>query len=205
MYPVSALTGKWGGTVYTTQYYVYIYRLLGTVLSAGFHFQVHTQRYYYDKQMCNVTVVCASRISWWTDKTKPTFRSLSFADSTFSHFIMIFEWECDHHHQEKKTTATRHMHTWLNKSNICCCARTVLTHVHVYILKSNRKWYQYNMYTVVTGCVNTPNCGFHKNTKHSLSNNGSHGCNFYSVSARQVTFRRNTTYYHQLIVREDCH
>ena len=82
----------------------------------------------------NVTVVCASRISWWTDKTKPIFQSLSFGDSTFSHFIMIFEWECDHHHQERKTTATLHMHTWLNKSKICCCARSTLTHVHVYIL-----------------------------------------------------------------------
>ena len=121
------------------------YTLLGTMCTyidysvpcwvQGFIFRyIRTQWYYYDKKMCNVTVVCASRISWWTDKTKPIFRSLSFGDSTFSHFIMVFEWECDHHHQERKTTAILHMHTWLNKSNICCCARSTLTHVHVYIV-----------------------------------------------------------------------
>ena len=31
------------------------------------------------------------------------------------------------------------------KNNIWCCARTILTHVHVYIF---RKWHQYNMYRI---------------------------------------------------------
>ena len=37
----------------------------------------------------------------------------SLFGGTFSQFIMIFQWECDHHHQERKTTATLHVHTWV--------------------------------------------------------------------------------------------